>query len=35
MENVRKYRNVKFISDALKVKILIASPFDDHCEIIE
>ena len=35
MENVRKYRNVKFISDALKVQILIAFPFDDNCEIIE
>ena len=35
MENVRKYRNVKFISDPLKVKNLIASSFYDNCEIIK
>ena len=35
MENVRKYRNVKFKSNPLKVKKLILSPFFDECEIIE
>ena len=35
MENVRKYRNVKFESNPFKVRKLISSPFYDECEIIE
>ena len=35
MENVRKYRNVKFKSNLLKVRKLISSPFYDEYEIIE
>ena len=35
MENVRKYRNVKFVSDPVKVKTIVASPFYDESEIIQ
>ena len=35
IENVRKYRNVKFESNPLKVKKLISTQFYDECEIIE
>ena len=35
MENERKYRYVKYISDPLKLTKLIASPSYNNCEIIE